>query len=68
VHYSGVTDLSTRLDALSRKVNGPRGTNSAREQAPSGPDGDGERLVGQINRLQEELYAERQKNKRLKGG
>jgi hypothetical protein len=30
-------------------------------------NGDGARLFGHINRLQEDLYAERQKNKRLKG-
>ena len=59
-----VSDLSTRLDALSKKVNGVRDTSSG---ASEGPNGDGARFVGQINRLQEELYAERQKNKRLKG-
>lgn len=62
-----VADLSTRLDNLAKKINGPadRGRSSA---APT-PDGsaEGARFVGQINRLQEELYAERQKNKRLKG-
>lgn len=63
-----VADLSMRLDALSKKVNGssnPAPTASAN----TSPDrsGDGSRLVGHINRLQEELYAERQKNKKLKG-
>src|SRR5260370_39945029 len=63
-----VADLSIRLDALSKKVNGPRDTGSgAAEPMSTGPNGDGARFVGQINRLQEELYAERQKNKRLKG-
>jgi hypothetical protein len=63
-----VADLSTRLDALSKKVNGPRDTGgSAREPALTGTDGDGTRLVGHINRLQEELYTERQKNRRWKG-
>jgi len=63
-----VADLSIRFDALSKKVNGPRDTGSgATEPMPTGPHGDGGRFVGQINRLQEELYAERQKNKRLKG-
>jgi hypothetical protein len=33
----------------------------------SSGNGDGARFIGQINRLPEELYAERQKNKRLKG-
>jgi hypothetical protein len=63
-----VADLSIRLDALSKKVNGPRDTGSgAAEPVSTSPNGDGARFVGQINRLQEELYAERQKNKRLKG-
>jgi hypothetical protein len=63
-----VTDLSIRLDVLSKKVNGPRDTGSSvAEPMSTGPNGDGTRFVGQINRLQEELYAERQKNKRLKG-
>lgn len=63
-----VADLSIRLDALSKKVNGPRDTGSgAGELVSTGANGDGARFVGQINRLQEELYAERQKNKRLKG-
>jgi hypothetical protein len=64
-----VADLSTRLDALSKKVGGIRGVDSvAAEPASAGANADGARFVGQINRLQEELYAERQKNKRLKGG
>jgi hypothetical protein len=63
-----VADLSTRLDALSKKVNGPRDTGgSAGGPALTGTNGDGTRFVGQINRLQEELYTERQRNKRLKG-
>lgn len=63
-----VADLSTRLDALSKKLNGPGKPDSAtRQTAPSDSTGDGAKLVGHINRLQEELYAERQKNKHLKG-
>lgn len=63
-----VADLSIRLDALSKRVNGPRDTGgSAREPVSDSTNGDGARFVGPINRLQEELYAERQKNKRLKG-
>lgn len=63
-----VADLSTRIDALSKKVSGTRGIDSgAAEHASPGTNGDSARFVGQINRLQEELYAERQKNKRLKG-
>ncbi len=61
-------DLSIRLDVLSRKVNEPRDAGSgAAEPVSTSPIGDGARFVGQINRLQEELYAERKKNKRLKG-
>jgi len=63
-----VADLSTRLDALSKKVSGMRGIDSgAAEPASTAANGDNARFVGQINRLQEELYAERQRNKRLKG-
>jgi len=64
-----VADLSTRLDALSRKVNGPPDTGSSGAGKPvlTDANGDGARFVGQINRLQEELYGERQRNKRLKG-
>lgn len=63
-----VADLSLRLDALSKKVNdaGHDG-GSANQAQTTGENGDGVRLVGHINRLQEELYVERQKNKRLKG-
>jgi len=62
-----VADLSTRLDGLSKKVNAPRDTGGD-DSASSVSNGDSARLIGQINRLEEELYAERQKNKRLKGG
>jgi hypothetical protein len=63
-----VADLSMRLDALSKKITGPRDAGSgAAEPVSTGFNGDGARLVGQINRLQEELYAERRKNQRLKG-
>jgi hypothetical protein len=63
-----VADLSTRLDALSKKVNGPRSSGAgAGETVSADANGGGAKLVGHINRLQEDLYAERQKNKRLKG-
>ncbi len=63
-----VADLSMRLDALSKKVTGGSDRTVALPLSTS-PDraGDGSRFVGHINRLQEQLYAERQKNKRLKG-
>lgn len=59
-----VSDLSLRLDALSRKINGSG--RPEEEVAPNGKE-NGAVVVGHINRLQEELYAERQKNRRLKG-
>ena len=63
-----VSDLSLRLDALSKKVNGAgHDGRSANTPQSAGENGDGVQLVGHINRLQEELYAERQKNKSLKG-
>ena len=63
-----VADLSMRLDALSKKVNGSRSVGvGTGETVSADANGDGARLVGHINRLQEDLYAERQKNKRLKG-
>jgi hypothetical protein len=63
-----VTDLSLRLDALAKKMNG-QGDPRAGVPTHSSTDlgGDGARFVGHINRLQEELYAERQRNKHLKG-
>jgi hypothetical protein len=63
-----VTDLSTRLDALSRKISGSSSSEfPPRETANTEESGNGVKFVGHINRLQEELYTERQKNKRLKG-
>jgi len=63
-----VTDLSLRLDALAKKLNGQGESRAAVVTQPvTDACGDGVRLVGHINRLQEELYAERQKNRRLKG-
>ena len=63
-----VTDLSSRMDALSRKINGPSSSELLpRDTANAEAGGNGAKFVGHINRLQEELYSERQKNKRLKG-
>lgn len=63
-----VTDLSTRLDALSRKINGSSSPELLpRDNANTEASGNGAKFVGHINRLQEQLYSERQKNKRLKG-
>jgi len=63
-----VTDLSSRMDALSRKINGPSSSELLpRDTANAEAGGNGAKFVGHINRLQEELYTERQKNRRLKG-
>jgi hypothetical protein len=62
-----VSDLSLRIDAVSKKVNGGARSSATEElAAPHGKE-NGTVVVDHINRLQEELYAERQKNKRLKG-
>lgn len=65
-----VADLSMRLDALSKKLTGSESPTSSAtgDSVTADGNGGGTRFVGHINRLQEELYAERQKNKRLKGG
>ena len=63
-----VTDLSFRLDALAKKMSGQGDCRASTVNQPLvNSGGDGAQLVGHINRLQEELYAERQKNRRLKG-
>lgn len=63
-----VSDLSLRLDTLSKKLDGAgHNGGSANGTRAAGEAGNGVPLVEHINRLQEELYAERQKNKRLKG-
>jgi hypothetical protein len=63
-----VADLSMRLDALSKKFNGSEISKSVTAENVTDGNRGGTNFVGPINRLQEELYAERQKNKRLKGG
>jgi hypothetical protein len=63
-----VTDLSFRLDSLAKKMNGQGDARPGTAAVSFGvTGGDGAQLVDHINRLQEELYAERQKNRRLKG-
>jgi hypothetical protein len=57
-----LADMSMRLEALT----GKSGT-TATKQTPGIP-GDDPRLVTHINNLQEQLYAERTNNRRLKGG
>jgi len=63
-----MADLSMRLDVLSKRVGAQPSAGTAQEKSSSPPEtGDGARFVGHINKLQEELYTERQRNKRLKG-
>ena len=56
-----ITDLSLRIDALASQVGG-NGQAARDPAAASHAD-----LVRHINTLQQELYAERERNKRLKG-
>jgi len=62
-----VSDLSIRLDALSKRVSGNGKSNAPSEMAAAAGKENGTVVVDHINRLQEELYAERQKNRRVKG-
>jgi septal ring factor EnvC (AmiA/AmiB activator) len=57
-----LADVSLRLDALVKKAES--GRNSVSTQQLQGAD---QKLVQHINTLQEQLYAERRENKRLKG-
>ena len=57
-----VADLSVRLSRSGNKGNGNG------EDAASSSDTSSSELMQHINRLQQQLYAEREKNKRLKGG
>jgi hypothetical protein len=58
-----LADMSLRLDALVKKAESGRGSLSTSSQIQ---DGD-QKLVHHINTLQEQLYAERRENRRLKG-
>jgi hypothetical protein len=57
-----VAELSLRLSGSASKGNG------SSEGATSVSDASSGELMQHINRLQQQLYAEREKNKRLKGG
>jgi hypothetical protein len=57
-----LADLSLRLDALAKKSNGIRDTPRAVDVRAAD-----QKLVQHINNLQEQLYAEKRENKRLKG-
>jgi hypothetical protein len=57
-----LADMSVRMEALTGKS-----ATTATKSTAGRPDGDS-RLVTHINNLQEQLYAERTNNRRLKGG
>ncbi|MGE5112921.1 MAG: hypothetical protein ACM3JB_18805 [Acidobacteriaceae bacterium] len=57
-----LADLSFRLDALAKKSNGGRDAASTVDVCNAD-----QKLVHHINNLQEQLYAEKRENKRLKG-
>jgi hypothetical protein len=64
-----VADMSLRMEALSRKTNDkgdPRDAQAV-QTSSNAEQSDSARLMNHINSLQQQLYAERQKNKRLKG-
>jgi hypothetical protein len=58
-----ITDLSLRINALSNQDGNGHGSDTANSPKASDPE-----LVRHISSLQQQLYAEREKNKRLKGG
>jgi hypothetical protein len=57
-----LADLSFRLDALAKKSNGGRDVPGTMDVRTAD-----QKLVQHINNLQEQLYAEKRENKRLKG-
>jgi hypothetical protein len=65
-----VTELSLRVDGVSKKGNGDGGHNRVPPGAQGSPGEESEtgRLMRHINDLQDQLHAERKKNDRLKGG
>ena len=62
-----VTQLSLRTDDVTQKING---NGAAEEGVPVSAGGESEtaQMMRHINNLQQQLYAERKKNERLKGG
>jgi hypothetical protein len=61
-----VSDLSLRLDALTKKVNGS-GKGGVLPEPHATINSNDVATVEHINQLQQDLYDERQKNRRLKG-
>lgn len=64
-----VTELSLRMDEVSRKTNGQGASNRRGTGAPasSGEESESARLMQHINLLQEQLQAQRKENERLRG-
>jgi hypothetical protein len=58
------TNLSTRVEALGKQGNGHATDTSGAQQSSASYS----ELMKQLNNTQQQLYAEREKNKRLKGG
>jgi hypothetical protein len=58
------TNLSTRVDALDKHGNGNAADASGGQQSSASHS----ELMRELNNTQQQLYAEREKNKRLKGG
>ncbi len=61
-----VTNLSLRLEALSEKIDGNGAAGGIGNMTPAQPASSSE-YMKLINSLQQQLHAEREKNKRLKG-
>jgi hypothetical protein len=61
-----VTDLSLQLQALSEKIDGKGGAHAVGQAGLPLPASNAE-YMKLVNSLQEQLFAEREKNKRLKG-
>jgi len=60
-----LAELSVRVEKMARQLNRPSDATSSTGSAQG--NGSTRELVDRINRLEQELYAERQKNRRLKG-
>lgn len=65
-----VTELSLRMDEVTRKTNGQGGSNRRGTGAPAlaCEASESARLMTHINLLQEQLQAQRKENERLRGG
>ena len=64
-----VTELSLRMDEVSRKTNGQGASNrrATGAPAPAGEESEAARLMQHINLLQAQLQAQRKENERLRG-